>query len=237
MSLNIVYTEDSIKEINELLNNPKYYLNTTGAIAYSADDDVINLVLAHMTDKPSNVDISKETRIENVRDYIDKGYSLSTEEFGETWNYIAEAKEYTPDGYVNLKEVLNALYSYILPTNADFNPSKDPVGCLTRMIDGFKTMSNIPLKKEKPDNIEGISYVNIEQLQTKTPLLGLPEDDLARESIQVYLSMVAYWLGSRIEFTRTKEGVTETCSLDGSIPKVHDFDSWFKENYLDKLKK
>lgn len=60
VSLNIVYTEDSIKEINELLNSNKYYLSPEGSIAYSADDDVIGLVLKHMTDKPSNIDISKE---------------------------------------------------------------------------------------------------------------------------------------------------------------------------------
>lgn len=60
VSLNIVYTEDAIKEINELLNSNKYYLSPEGSIAYSADDDVIGLILKHMTDKPSGVDISKE---------------------------------------------------------------------------------------------------------------------------------------------------------------------------------
>ena len=80
VSFNIVYTEEAIKEINELLNNPKYYLDTSGAIAYSADDDVINLVIAHMTDKPSSVDISKENNKEDIKRYLDKGYTLSTEE-------------------------------------------------------------------------------------------------------------------------------------------------------------
>lgn len=60
VSLNIVYTEDAIKEINELLNSNKYYLSPEGSIAYSADDDVIGLILKHMTDKPSGTDISKE---------------------------------------------------------------------------------------------------------------------------------------------------------------------------------
>lgn len=190
-----------------------------------------------MTDKPSSVDISKENNKEDVKRYLDKGYTLSTEEFGETWNYIVEAKEvpFSNGEYLNLKEVLNVLYTYILPTGADFNPSKDPMGCLTRMIDGFKTMSNIPLKKEKPDNIENLGYIELEQLKTKTPLLGLPEDDLAKKAIQVYLSRIAYWLETKINFTRTKDGVTEEYSLDGSIPKVHNFDAWFKENYLDKL--
>lgn len=60
VSLNVVYTEDSIKEITELLNNSKYYITPDGNMAYSADDDVINLVLAHMTDKPTGRDLTKE---------------------------------------------------------------------------------------------------------------------------------------------------------------------------------
>lgn len=63
MSLNVVYTEESIKEIRDLLNSPKYYLTPEGTMAYSADDDVINLVLAHMTDEPNKVDMSKEDNL------------------------------------------------------------------------------------------------------------------------------------------------------------------------------
>ena len=55
-----MYTEDSIKEITELLNNSKYYIKPDGSMAYSADDDVINLVLAHMTDKPIGRDLTRE---------------------------------------------------------------------------------------------------------------------------------------------------------------------------------
>ena len=60
VSLNVVYTEDAIKEINDLLNSNKYYLSPEGSIAYSASDDIIKLVLAHMTDEPSGVDLTKE---------------------------------------------------------------------------------------------------------------------------------------------------------------------------------
>ena len=71
VSLNVVYTEDSIKEVNDLLNSNKYYLSPEGSIAYSADDDVISLVLKHMTDKPSNIDISKEERKEDISNLLD----------------------------------------------------------------------------------------------------------------------------------------------------------------------
>ena len=71
VSLNVVYTEDAIKEINDLLNSNKYYLSPEGSIAYSADDDVISLVLKHMTDKPSNIDISKEERKEDISNLLD----------------------------------------------------------------------------------------------------------------------------------------------------------------------
>lgn len=60
VSLNIVYTEESIKEITDLLNNSKYYITPDGSMSYSADDDIINLVLAHMTDNPSGRDLTKE---------------------------------------------------------------------------------------------------------------------------------------------------------------------------------
>lgn len=60
VSLNVVYTEESIKEITDLLNNSKYYITPDGSMSYSADDDIINLVLAHMTDNPSGRDLTKE---------------------------------------------------------------------------------------------------------------------------------------------------------------------------------
>lgn len=63
VSLNIVYTDESIKEINNLLNSKKYYLTPEGSMAYSADDDVIDLVLAHMTDEPNKHNISTEDNL------------------------------------------------------------------------------------------------------------------------------------------------------------------------------
>lgn len=63
VSLNIVYTDESIKEVTNLLNSSRYYLTPEGAMAYSADDDVIDLVLAHMTDEPNKHNISTEDNL------------------------------------------------------------------------------------------------------------------------------------------------------------------------------
>lgn len=63
VSLNVVYTEESIQEIKQLLSSAKYYLTPEGTMAYSANDDVIDLVLSHMTDEPSKINISKEDNL------------------------------------------------------------------------------------------------------------------------------------------------------------------------------
>jgi len=50
VSVNILYTEESVDEINKLLNSKEYYITPEGEIAYSVKNDVLELVLAHMTE-------------------------------------------------------------------------------------------------------------------------------------------------------------------------------------------
>lgn len=48
-SLTCVWTEDAMQEITELLNSASYYVGVDNTMAFSADDDVVSLVLASMT--------------------------------------------------------------------------------------------------------------------------------------------------------------------------------------------
>lgn len=49
-SLNIVYTDNSIKEINDMLNNKSYYLTPEGDITYSSKTEPLDYILGHMSD-------------------------------------------------------------------------------------------------------------------------------------------------------------------------------------------
>jgi hypothetical protein len=49
VSFNILYTDESIAEINDLLNSKEYYLSPDGRLLYSANTDTLSLVLKHMT--------------------------------------------------------------------------------------------------------------------------------------------------------------------------------------------
>ena len=48
-SLTCVWTEDSVKEIQDLLNSRDYYVNIDGKMTFSLKDDIINLMLASFT--------------------------------------------------------------------------------------------------------------------------------------------------------------------------------------------
>jgi hypothetical protein len=48
-SFNVVYTDDAKKEIKQLLESRHYYVGVDGRMNFSADTDVISLVLASMT--------------------------------------------------------------------------------------------------------------------------------------------------------------------------------------------
>ena len=48
ISTNCVYTEDSKKEVADLLNKRSYYVGVSGKMSFSFRDDVIDLVLAYM---------------------------------------------------------------------------------------------------------------------------------------------------------------------------------------------
>ena len=49
VSLNIVLTEESIKEIKDYLNNKEFYITPSGELAHSMSIDTIDLVLKHLT--------------------------------------------------------------------------------------------------------------------------------------------------------------------------------------------
>jgi len=49
VGLNILYTDESISEINKLLDKKEFYLTPDGKIQHSSDSDTISLVLKHMT--------------------------------------------------------------------------------------------------------------------------------------------------------------------------------------------
>ena len=49
-SLNIVYTEEAIKEIHDMFNNKAYYITPEGKLTYSVETEPLKLVLLHMTE-------------------------------------------------------------------------------------------------------------------------------------------------------------------------------------------
>lgn len=48
-SLSVVYTDESIAEIDKLLNSKEFYISPDGKLLYSAETDTIKLVLKHLT--------------------------------------------------------------------------------------------------------------------------------------------------------------------------------------------
>lgn len=48
-SLNVVYSDEAKKEVANLLASRHFYVGVDGRMNFSADTDVINLVLASMT--------------------------------------------------------------------------------------------------------------------------------------------------------------------------------------------
>jgi hypothetical protein len=50
MSLNIVMTDESIKELNKYLDSPNAYLTPGGQITYSNDSDPLKLVMMELTE-------------------------------------------------------------------------------------------------------------------------------------------------------------------------------------------
>ena len=60
VSLNILYTEESLNELNKMLNDKKFYITTEGKITYSAGTTVTNLVLKHLTTPPLDPDVKTD---------------------------------------------------------------------------------------------------------------------------------------------------------------------------------
>lgn len=50
VGFNVLYTEESIDEIKKMLASKEMYVTPDGDITYSANNDVIDLTLAHMTE-------------------------------------------------------------------------------------------------------------------------------------------------------------------------------------------
>ena len=49
MSMNVLYTEESIKEIENMFNSKEFYITPDGEIAFTMSQGVTELVIAHMT--------------------------------------------------------------------------------------------------------------------------------------------------------------------------------------------
>jgi hypothetical protein len=49
VSLNVLYTEESIAEINKLLNSKEFYITPTGEITFSIKTDTLELVMLHLS--------------------------------------------------------------------------------------------------------------------------------------------------------------------------------------------
>ena len=50
MSLNILMSDESIKELNKYLDSPNAYLTPGGQITYSNDSDPLKLVMMELTE-------------------------------------------------------------------------------------------------------------------------------------------------------------------------------------------
>ena len=48
-SLTILYSDESIKEVNEYLQSKRYYVGTNGRVNFSTGTDTVSYVLANMT--------------------------------------------------------------------------------------------------------------------------------------------------------------------------------------------
>jgi len=49
VSFNLLYTDESIAEINKLLKNKKFYLTGNNDLMYRVSTDPLELVLKHLT--------------------------------------------------------------------------------------------------------------------------------------------------------------------------------------------
>jgi len=49
MSYNVVYTDEAINEVTDLLNSKKYYLDFTGNLTHSVATDTIKYVVQNLT--------------------------------------------------------------------------------------------------------------------------------------------------------------------------------------------
>ena len=50
ISMNILYTKESIVEVDKMLVSKSYYLTPEGNFNYPAANDILNLVVKHLTD-------------------------------------------------------------------------------------------------------------------------------------------------------------------------------------------
>ena len=49
MSMNVLYTEESIEEINKMFDSKEFYITPDGEITFTSAQGVNELVIAHMT--------------------------------------------------------------------------------------------------------------------------------------------------------------------------------------------
>ena len=50
VSFNVLYTDESVKEIDNYLSKPDFYLSNDNSLVYSSQDDVCRILLQHMTE-------------------------------------------------------------------------------------------------------------------------------------------------------------------------------------------
>lgn len=76
ISLTTLTTEESIKEINDMLDSKEFYITPSGELAFSVKNPVLDLVLAHMSDDTP----------------MDKQNDMSVIDFNELVKHVSEEK-------------------------------------------------------------------------------------------------------------------------------------------------
>ena len=94
VSLNIVYTEDSIQEINDMLMDKSYYLDSASKITYSSVTETIDYVLGYMTTTDGTTLSTEDNFSEEDNRYIDKD-ELS-KKIGKAVTKLHDDKNYKP---------------------------------------------------------------------------------------------------------------------------------------------
>jgi len=72
-SFNVLYTEEAIKEIDEILVSKKFYITPEGGITYSAESDTLDFTIKHLCEVPDSIKDTLST--ENIDNLSIEGYN------------------------------------------------------------------------------------------------------------------------------------------------------------------